>query len=591
MHKNKAENVWKGKVLLSALLIVAVSCLGYATINGMNSPGENVTTVQSNEVTVNLTPGTILTPLVLAPYVELHLTILGSTNFSNIIIFAINGGKLQLIANSTFSDRPFYSIYFQLSHEFLKNGTFLLVRVDGTTLSPVPIIVAPSYTGLISDVILFAGIAMLMVYHRRFQTSSRRYWLLLPVFLVLAALYGQRYDDFFMIALGAHIAQGVNPYIHSAMIPGGLTWEYPPGFAPWSLLTITLFHLVTGTPIPSSQQLSYVATIYGDIYSAWQGLRGLNLFILYPLVKLPIVLAFLWMARIIEKETGTVPWKSWILNPFAVIVGVIWGQLDVLALAFMMQGVFFFKRDKSLLAGLFVSTGAVIKIFPVLILPYLLLRSRNRKAALLGVIVPVAIGICLYGLSGSLSSDIYTILFGRGIPTFFGVFFAQGLTWQLIVTDLGVRHFPSLFVYLFLPGYALLSYFAIKKGTSVYSYFLLSMLFFFLIYNVVNPQYLIWAIAVFILMGRKTEEILFSVIGGIYMLLDYSYTYFLNPDLVWNYESSALGQIEQLRAGLTQNFMVLLAFGLFSSAIFALYLYRYVKLQFYPGTRNDSPNT
>ena len=62
-----------------------------------------------------------------------------------------------------------------------------------------------------------------------------------------------------------------------------------------------------------------------------------------------------------------------------------------------------------------------------------------------------------------------------------------------------------------------------------------------------------------------------------YLYLDYSYTYFLNPDIAWNYNASYLGQIEAIRHALTSNFAVLGAFGVLSTLIFIYLLIRILK--------------
>ncbi len=65
------------------------------------------------------------------------------------------------------------------------------------------------------------------------------------------------------------------------------------------------------------------------------------------------------------------------------------GNANTLVLAFLMGGFLFFKREKMLLSGAFFSLAAAIKVFPILIAPWLLYKKRFKLAGffLLGLIV------------------------------------------------------------------------------------------------------------------------------------------------------------------------------------------------------------
>lgn len=579
----------RGKAVSAILLLISLSLVSCATYNGINTYSQNVTTSALNGYEANLTPGTLYVPSFMQKDVVLQLTVQGKSNFSKIIIDAVSGSRMKQLINASLTPRPYFLADFRLPADFLNGTVHLLVIIDSETSLTLPVKLSPSYTGLISEVILFAGAGMFVAFLFSTDLRSRKYWLLLPLFIALSALYGQRYDDYFMISLGARIADGVDPYIRSVRIPPGLYWEYLPGYAPWSYISIMIYHYVTGNAIPGWQQLVYPGAYYQNKYSAWKALRGMSLYFLYSVVKVPFVLAFFWIGGIIARERLRVPWKLWILNPMVIVIGVMWGQLDVLALGFMMQSVVFHGRKRDLLATLTAGVGALIKPFPVFIVPYLLFRSRNKGYALLGFASSVLIGLALYAISGNITADLRTIILGRTTSTYLGIFTTNGLTWQTLITALGVTHFPSLFEYVFIPGYAVISYLAIRKQISVYSYFLLSMLLFFLTYNVVNPQYLIWVLVPLIMLGLDGEGVLFSVLGSLYIFLDYSYTYFLNPELSWNYISSPLGQIEQLRVSITGSAISMVIFGILSSAVFAVVLLNTLRREFSSRGHGDTP--
>jgi hypothetical protein len=244
----------------------------------------------------------------------------------------------------------------------------------------------------------------------------------------------------------------------------------------------------------------------------------------------------------------------------------------------MVQSVVYFKQGRSFLAVLFAGAGSLVKFFPAFLLPYLIVKSGNRRVAFLGMIPAVAAGLLGYALAGHFFLDLLTIIGGRGTPNFNGLFYTQGLTWQLSVIAAGLNHFPSLFEFVFVPGYIVLTIIALWKRIPIYSYFLLTIMLFFLTYNMVNPQYLLWVVAPLILMGRERESFVFSILGSLYILLDYSYTYFLNPALSWNYFSYTLGQVEQLRSVLTGSLPVLLSLGLFSTFYYIVTFWKELRI-------------
>ncbi len=578
MNKIRLNQKTKG-ILLVTILFLGIVGIGVGTFAGLDSYNANVHSYSSGGLAVNVTPGTVEVPESIASFVSIDVVVQDSVNFSHILIVLSDGISEKQIVNSSMPPRPYFLTRLSIPLSYLQNGARILVSVDNSTAVSLHVDLQPSYFGIIADVILVLGVSGVVVFLLFFEVRTKRYWLLLPVFVALSALYGQRYDTFFMISLGMRIYDGVNPYFGSTLVAPGLTWEYPPGFMPWSYVSALAYHYFFGYQIPNAGSLNYISTIYLEGTSAWRALEGSNLFLLYGMIKLPFVFSFLWIASILEKIKGKIPWRLWLLNPFAILVCVIWGQLDVLALAFMLQSILYFREEKSFMAALFAGFGTLIKLFPVFIIPYIIFRTKNKTHAIVGVVLVSLLGIAMYSASGSITQDLQTIVFGRASATYLGVFNSNGLSWQILIQGFGVSHFPSLFEYVFIPAYLILTYFAIRGRIPVSSYFIMTMLLFFLTYNFVNPQYLLWLIPMYIISERKMEVVVFSLLASVYVALDYSYSYFMNPMLSWNYFASALGQVEHLRTNATTSYLVLGPLALISAAYFALSLLKEYRIQ------------
>ncbi len=561
------------KIFARCLLAISLFLISSATILSVNGVGGNTTTGQNSDGThVCAQPASVSTPVVLSGSIEVQVSIFTEINITHVVITHIGKDTQTILVNANFSDRKYFYAYITLNGPQENNN--ISIDVQNQTDIFLNIRIQPSYLGLYAEVFLLTGIVTFIGFFLTVEIKSKKYLLLVPVYIALSIVYGQRYDDFFLISLGMRIYDRANPYALSGFTPAGLQWEYPPLFAIWSYFSTVFYHYILGFSIPSNTQLNYVEVSYGNIYSAWRSLAASNLFVLYGLLKLPFVLSFFWISHIIYKMKGQVSWKLWLINPLAVVVGILWGQLDVLGLAFLLQAVYYHKQQKGFQAVLFASIGAAIKVFPVFVIPLMIARSGRKLLSATAILPVVAVSIAVYAASGNIFGDITTIVMGRSVPTFLGVFSSQGLTWQIIVSYLSVKSFPSLFLYIFAPGYVLFTAYALLKKIDLETYFILTMLFFFVTYNFMNPQYLIWLLPFLIMRDETRYAAIISVIGSLYLYLNYSYTYFLNPDIAWNYTAGFLGQIEEFRHNLTSNAGTIISLGILSSIFFALMFIR-----------------
>ena len=569
------------------MLALSLVLVGGATILSVNSNGQNTFSAHNSSGTfVCAQPANVTTPESMSSSVYVQVSIQTTSNITHVMIYRYHRGQEEPLINAYFSPREYFTAFIALSSGAEENN--ISVQVQNQTTIIVHLSLEPSYLGLIAELSLLGGIGTFIVFFLTVEIRSKRYLYLVPVYIALSILYGQRYDDYFMISLGMRLFDKVNPYEPTGFTPPGLQWEYPPLYAIWSYFVVVFTHYVLGFRIPSNTQLNYVEASYNNVYSAWRALAGSNLVVLYALAKLPFIVSFFWINSIIVRMSGKQQWKLWLINPFAVVVGIMWGQLDVLGLAFLLQAIAYHKQGRGFKAVLFASVGTAIKIFPVFVIPLLIARSRNKILSFSAIIPVVLLSLLVYAASGNVLMDLNTLFMGRAEPTYLGVFISEGLTWQIIVSDLLVRSFPSLFIYVFVPAYIIFTAYAIRKGVSMESYFIICMLIFFVTYNFMNPQYLIWILPFFILLGEAWYAALISILGSLYLFLDYTYTYFLNPDIAWNYNAGFLGQLEEVRHAIDGNSVVMGAFGVLSSVIFAYLLYRMLA---YRNPKYPNPDT
>lgn len=566
---------WKGRNLSALVLIIlGISLILVSSTYSTNHQTQNATTVQGSQgLRVAVTPVNTSLPDFLSSFAQVELTVQSNTPFSNLTVFVVESGHLIQRDYFTYNSTNFAVSYVHIPGNLSGRNGDVVVKTDNAGSAIIPVGWHGTYEGVQLAFLLYSGIAATCLGIAFAVPPRIKIWYFLPLFVVISILFGQRYDDFFLISPGFRIIYGVDPYRPSSSLLPGLQWAYPPLFLLWSYTVDRFYLLLPFTSSITNSSLNYLGTEFGNPFGAWKALAGNGLFVLYGLIKLPLVLSFLWVFRTLKNLTGKEHWKLWLFNPFLIVVSVLWGQLDILAVAFMLQAILFEKRGRTWMAVFAASIGGAIKIFPALIIPYILLRSRNRLVTLTATLPVLGATFVIYGFTGGIYSSVRALLFARAIPTFGGVFVSNGFSWQVILTYLGVSRFPSLFLWIFIPAFFTITVISHWKGIPLIDYSTILVLVFFLTYNFVNPQYLIWLIPLLLLVKKEVYALLLSVLGSIFLIFTYSYTYFLSPVISWNYQSSALGQIENIKVLLLGSAPIRATLAIIATAFFIYMLY------------------
>ena len=472
-----------------------------------------------------------------------------STNYT-LDVFAINpaGAAQTSVFSTTVHGNKYYQFSLDLSSIYIKNRDISLRVVIGNEYtSYIQLTVTRSYLPYALDFMFYSSLVLLFFGAYTAATSNRI--LLVPVAILYSAVsvvMGQRYDLFFMISSGLRLIHGVDPYIRSVNLPGPLKWAYPPLFPYYSELVGRLIYAFNTSAIPSNQSLNYIGVLYGNLYSAWKGLKEISFYIFYAAIKVPMVISVFGIYALLRKLS---PLKNrlfglWLLNPAVILIGIAWGQIDAVAAFCMLLSIFLFRKGQTGSSVLMASLGAMIKIFPVLLIPFILLSSRHRFRDIMIVAIMLLVTLLLYYTVGNFNENIGTLIYSRTSPTFNGVFFVNGLSWEILIDTLRISNFPSLFLYVFVPVYFLLIAIYWKTGRGLEQFVIISFLIFFLTYNIVNPQYLIYPIVLYLALGKVREVLALSAVAVAYVSMSSTLAFFLNPDISYNYLSSIFGQAQ-----------------------------------------------
>jgi hypothetical protein len=205
-------------------------------------------------------------------------------------------------------------------------------------------------------------------------------WLLLGLAIreALSFWTGQQYDFEVWIRNAYWVGPGVTPY--QVFLPAPhLSFAY---------LTVAL---------PSVGFLPLWTMMLVGIYHGYLALPWSSRWLLYFLLKQPevwgdVLLGYL-LYRFVLRESGREDRARgilafWMLFPYPIIIGAMWGQFDSLVTAFWIAALL---AEAAWARGSLLGTSIFLKFLPLIALPYYLVRDRVRGAVLVGFAVALPI--------------------------------------------------------------------------------------------------------------------------------------------------------------------------------------------------------
>ena len=389
-------------------------------------------------------------------------------------------------------------------------------------------------------------------------SKHRLFWPLLAGLIArfsLAPWTEQRWDSYTNRLVGSYIfVYGINPFIpeSSCNCPAVLNYSYPPLWLVFLISTFRVWLAVTTYSFPASVSSLWAAwNGTGNLFEAYRSFIPADLPLLDTLLKAPVILSDIAIGYLIWRIGGRstraarVSLLTWVLNPYVILIGTVWGQFDSIAALFLILSVFFLQKYRFFLSGLSLSLGVATKLFPAIVffptIFYLVLYRREGLARY--------IGSFLLGLSFSLSiafifpnaiEYIVRLLIGRSSPNYGGTAFFSGLTWMLIFNQYplppGIPVFPIVLA-TFLAVVLLMFRKSLKRPGTLVPFLTTAFLGVYLSYPSINPQYVIWVLPLFAVllaskMISKWAIAIFSTIPLVFILTHYNPLYLISPAII-----------------------------------------------------------
>lgn len=175
---------------------------------------------------------------------------------------------------------------------------------------------------------------------------------------------------------------------------------------------------------------------------------------------------------------------------------------DIIAVMFMVLAIHFFYRDQYVLSSMFLGLGFNAKLFPIVILPIMLLKTNLKQG--IKIILMFLVTFLFLNLYFVINDfDMWKITYtfhGSRAPNIDSI-------WAL--THLGIGTINIMSMLLFLIAYiSLVSY---HKKYDVISLSFASLLLFFLFNKVFSPQYMLWVLPFFVLSQTIAIKVFYSL--------------------------------------------------------------------------------
>lgn len=79
----------------------------------------------------------------------------------------------------------------------------------------------------------------------------------------------------------------------------------------------------------------------------------------------------------------------WLFNPFSIVLLYVYSNVDIFPVFFTVLSLYFFKKDNFILSSLSLGIGGAFKAFPMLLVPFLLLKTPKLKNQILVLLFSV----------------------------------------------------------------------------------------------------------------------------------------------------------------------------------------------------------
>jgi len=185
-----------------------------------------------------------------------------------------------------------------------------------------------------------------------------------------------------------------------------------------------------------------ISNFLGNDFDNWLADAGANsvvnnpniikylIFLKFPLLVMDISIAFLLLNYFKKREDGEKAFTLWLFNPFTIVLIYAFSNIDIYAVLLTVIAFLYIKREKLITASVFLGLAISFKLYPLLFVPFLFLKSKNIKDKILTTLIPISIfvlSIIPFWSSAFVKSALVSGLSVRIFSPSFGIGFSESI--------------------------------------------------------------------------------------------------------------------------------------------------------------------
>lgn len=227
----------------------------------------------------------------------------------------------------------------------------------------------------------------------------------------------------------------------------------------------------------------------GPDFISWLGMGNIgvgvpHLFRYLFLMKLPLVILHILTGLILTKliNNKKTVLALWLFNPISIYSVALMGQFDILPVFLTVLSLYFFIR-RPVLAAFILGLGASIKTYPLLLIPFMTVMSKEKIKVLISGLIPYSLFIIPF---------LWT-------PAFVESVFASGLAQRLFQMGISIGYDKTI---LLVPAVILFLFYSVKNIEKSF----LTVLLVVLAGSHFHPQWVLWPLPFLCLYLVKTKK-------------------------------------------------------------------------------------
>jgi hypothetical protein len=149
-----------------------------------------------------------------------------------------------------------------------------------------------------------------------------------------------------------------------------------------------------------------------------------------PLILVDIAIAYLLLGFFVDRKKGELAFELWLFNPFTIILIYAFSNIDLYAVLLTLIAFLLIKQEKIIKASAVLGLAIAFKLYPLLFVPFLIVKGKNTKEKILAALIPISIFVAtllpfwstnfvnsalLSGLSTRIFSPNFVIGFGESM--------------------------------------------------------------------------------------------------------------------------------------------------------------------------------